>query len=159
MLDKPIQNATAAEASKTYAYALHIQTSPEKLWEALTSNTFIEQYWMGAWRFESDWQTGSELHFYQKDGTLYSVGTVIEASPPHKLVYTWPEDQPRTLPQPECLTWEISESGPGTVKLTLLHEHLTEAFYNGVSNGWPGILSNLKSLLETGKALVFHEHP
>lgn len=76
------------------------------------------------------------------------------SEPPFKLTYTWPEPEAeRVLPEPERLSWEISEKGPGTVQLKLVHENLSETYYNGVSEGWPAVLSSLKSLLETGKAL------
>lgn len=142
---------------KTCVYALHIASTPEQVWQALTSNTFISQYWQGEWRFESDWQTGSVLRFYDKQGQLYSEGEVVLSEAPHKLVYTWPEPEAeRVLEEPERLSWEISESGPGTVQLKLVHENLSEAYFAGVSEGWPAILSSLKSLLEKGAPLAFH---
>ncbi|MGV3526412.1 MAG: SRPBCC domain-containing protein [Candidatus Sericytochromatia bacterium] len=142
---------------KTCVYALHIASTPEQVWQALTSNAFISAFWEGEWRFESDWQTGSALRFYDKQGAFYSEGTVVLSTPPHKLVYTWPEpDGQRLQDEPECLSWEISESGPGTVQLKLVHENLSEAYFAGVSEGWPAILSSLKSLLEKGVPLAFH---
>lgn len=144
---------------RTCVYALHIGASPEKVWEALTSNDFIQKYWQGEWRFESDWQTGSELHYYDKDGKLYSTGQVVLSEPPYKLSYTWPEpEESRVLPEPECLNWEIAQTGPNTVKLTLVHENLTEAYFKGVSEGWSAILSSMKSLLENGVELEFYPH-
>ncbi len=153
------QNQPTQASLKTCVYALHIRTSPQKLWDALTDNEFIQKYWQGEWRFESDWQAGSDLHYYDKEGKLYSIGQVLESSPPHKLVYTWPEPEAsRVQPEPERLSWEITQSGPHTVKLTLVHENLSDEYYQGVSEGWPSILSSLKSLLENGEVLEFYPH-
>lgn len=58
---------------------------------------------------------------------------------------------------PQRLAWEITPSGPGTVKLKLIHDRLTDKYYDGVSEGWPAVLSSLKSLLESGTPLAFHE--
>ena len=141
----------------TFVYALHIATTPEKLWEALTSNTFWQKYWDGEWRVESDWKKGSPLTFFTGDGAFFSKGEVIESDPPSKLSYTWPNPEAeRGSTPPERLTWEITATVPGTVKLVLTHENLTEEYYRGVSQGWPAILSSLKALLETGSTLVFH---
>jgi uncharacterized protein YndB with AHSA1/START domain len=143
-------------SDRTYVYAIHIATTPEQLWQALTSNEFIQQYFP-EWRIESDWQTGSPVTYFTADGKLYSQGEVLESSPPNMLSYTWPEPaEERRAPVPERLTWQISSSGPATVKLLLVHDHLSEEWYEGVSQGWPAILSSLKSLLEGGEPLVFH---
>jgi len=142
--------------SRTFVYALHIAATPEKLWEALTSNAFWQQYWNGEWRIESDWRAGSPLRFYTADGKLYSQGEVLASDPPSSLTYTWPNPEQDQRTPPERLTWRITTTGPGTVKLELLHEHLTEEFYEGVCQGWAAILSSLKTLLETGSPLAFH---
>ncbi len=139
----------------TYVYAIHIATTPEKLWDALTGNEFIQQYWP-EWRIESDWKAGSPVTYFTADGNLYSQGEVLESSPPDTLSYTWPEPEGEQRPAaPERLVWRIEPSGPGTVKLLLVHDRLTEEYYQGVSQGWPKILSSLKSLLEVGTPLAF----
>jgi uncharacterized protein YndB with AHSA1/START domain len=140
---------------RTFVYAIYIAATPEQLWQGLTSNEFIQQYWP-EWRIESDWQAGSVVTYYTQAGQLYSQGEVLEARPPQKLSYTWPaSEEDKTSDVPERLTWEITPSGPGTVKLLLLHEQLTEEWYQGVSQGWPKILSSLKSLLECGQPLAY----
>ena len=143
-------------APRTFTYALHIVTTPEKLWAALTQNEFWQQYWNGEWQIESEWQKGSSVHFSTADGKPYSVGEVLESDPPNTLVYTWPN--PETLGQvpPEKLTWKIASSGPGTVRLQLLHEDIAESYFDSVGLGWAAILSSLKTLLESGTALRFH---
>jgi uncharacterized protein YndB with AHSA1/START domain len=139
----------------TYTYAIHIATTPEKLWEALTSDEFWQQYWGGEWKIESDWKVGSGVKFFARDGSFYSEGEVLEADPPTAVAYTWPlPEAERGEAPPERLVWKIAPSGPGTVKLTLVHDRLTQEWYDGVSSGWPAILSSLKTLLETGKPLA-----
>jgi uncharacterized protein YndB with AHSA1/START domain len=139
---------------RTYVYAIHIATTPEKLWNALTSTDFMRQYWP-EWRIESDWKAGSPVTYFTADGKLYSRGEVLESSPPNTLSYTWPEPEGEQRPEPERLVWQIAPSGPGTVKLLLVHDRLTEECFQGVGQGWPEILSSLKSLLEVGTPLAF----
>ena len=141
----------------TCVYAIHIATTPEKLWDALTGNEFIQQYW-GEWRIESDWKVGSPVKYFTSNGEFYSQGEVLESSPPNTLSYTWPEPEgEKKSALPERLSWQITSSGPGTVKLRLVHDRLTDEYYEGVSEGWPVILSSLKSLLEMGRPLAYHQ--
>ena len=142
---------------RTYVYDIHIATMPEKLWQALTDNAFIQQYWGGEWLMDSDWKTGSPLTYRSRDGSFFSEGKILESNPPEKLSYTWPNppDEQGDMP-PEILTWEITSSGPGTVMLKLTHGRLTEESYQRVGRGWPAIISSMKSLLEGGKTLAFH---
>ena len=140
----------------TCVYAIHIATTPEKLWQALTSDEFMRKYW-GEFRMESDWKTGSPVKYFTADGAFYSQGEILESDPPNTLSYTWPEPEgEKREVLPERLVWEITPSGPGTVKLKLTHDRLTEEFYQGVSEGWPAVLSSLKSLLEMGTPLAYH---
>jgi uncharacterized protein YndB with AHSA1/START domain len=142
-------------ADHTFVCAIHIATTPERLWEALTSNEFWQKYWNGQWGVESDWKTGSQLTFFGSDGKVFSVGEVVESDPPHSLTYTWPNPE-EDATTPERLTWQITTSGPGTVMLKLIHEHLSDEYYEKVPPGWAAILSSLKTLLETGAPLKFN---
>lgn len=142
----------------TYVYVIHIAATPEKVWEALTRTEFWEKYFE-EWKVESEWTAGAPLRFYSADGALFSVGEVVAADPPRSLTYTWPEPaDKRVLELPEQLRWTIEPSGPGTVRLTLAHERLSDAYYKSVSEGWPAVLSSLKTLLETGAPLAFDPH-
>lgn len=148
-----------SERVRTFVYAIHIVSSLEKVWEALTSDEFIRQYWP-EWRFETDWKAGSKLRYYwAEDGRLYSEGEVLESDPPRKLVYTWPEHEAKPDTLPELLTWEISQFSPSVVVLKLTHERLTDEWFAGVSTGWPSVISSIKTLLETGKPLPIEERP
>jgi uncharacterized protein YndB with AHSA1/START domain len=72
------------------------------------------------------------------------------SKPPRTLTYTWPnpEEEQGSAP-PERLTWEITSTGPGVVTLKLIHERLSEEYYQGVSKGWPTVFAAMKTLLET----------
>ncbi len=144
---------------RTFVYAIHIAATAEKVWEALTNDELIRQYWP-EWRFETDWKVGSKLRYYwAENGKFYSEGDVLESDPPKKLVFTWPEHEAKPDVLPELLTWEISQFSPSVVVLKLTHERLTEEWYQGVSTGWPMIVSSIKTLLETGKPLPLEERP
>jgi uncharacterized protein YndB with AHSA1/START domain len=138
-----------------FVYVTYIATTPEKLWAALTSNEFWQKF---SGPVKSEWNAGSGVSFFLPDGKLYSEGVVLESNPPHLLSHTWPDPEGEQGTEgAQRLTWQIDESGPMTVKLTLVHEKLTDKAYQGVREGWPVILNNLKSLLEAGRELPIRE--
>ena len=142
----------------TFKYIIFIATTPEKLWEALTNGSQTEKYFFGS-KIESDWRIGSKVSFF-RNGVVTDFGEIIECEPFKRLSYTWitvGDNTPREHPTRAIFELHPMES---TVKLIVKHEDLLEADYSdaddtfeGVNNGWPAILSNLKSLLETGKTL------
>jgi uncharacterized protein YndB with AHSA1/START domain len=144
----------------TYLYVTYIATTPEKLWQALTDGEVTSQYFFGR-RIESEWKAGAPVKYYRPNGDLDVFGEVLEAKPYSLLSYTWnvPADA-TSRNHPTRVTFELKPMDNSTVKLTLKHENLLpedwfdedQGFY-GYNNGWPAILSNLKSLLETGKTL------
>jgi uncharacterized protein YndB with AHSA1/START domain len=143
-------------AKSTFVYVTFIATTPEKLWSALTEPEFTRQYWFGMHQ-ESDWKAGSSWRLVFADGRVADAGEVIEADPPRRLILKW-----RNQFRPEIAaegysrcTMEL-EPVAGAVKLTITHTVDRDAskFIEAVSGGWPQILSNLKSLLETGKAIL-----
>jgi uncharacterized protein YndB with AHSA1/START domain len=152
--------------SRTFVYSTYVKTTPEKLWQALTGGDFSEKYWFG-FRVESDWKPGSPMYIRNPkfmDGKGDSVGTVIACDSPHRVTYTF-SWQPDALAEqrggPTRVTYELTPVG-NMVKLTLTHENLlapdleaTGLTLRGIHNGWPAILSALKSLIETGEALNF----
>ena len=141
-----------------FVYVTYIATTPEKLWEAITSSEFTEQYFFGT-KIESDWQVGSKVE-YSREGQVTDYGTILQCDPPHLLSFTWTYVGDKTeREQPTQVTFELKPMG-ATVKLTLKHENLApgdivekDDTFEGFNNGWPAILSNLKSLLETGSTL------
>ncbi len=146
---------TSAAAS-TFVYVTFIRTTPKKLWTALTSPNFMEQYWFGV-HCESDFKAGSPWKLVYPDGRITDTGEIVEVDPPKRLVIKWRNEFKPELKSEgysRC-TMEL-EPMDGAVKLTITHEmdHAGSKFIKAVSGGWPLILSNLKSLLETGKVLM-----
>jgi uncharacterized protein YndB with AHSA1/START domain len=130
-----------------FVYVTYIRTSPEKLWDALINPEFTLQYW--GRKIESDWQLGSHVAHFLSDGTI-ETGTVIESDPPNRLCYTFESDDDDLKGTKATM---ILKPQGSTVQLTVIHENLSEAGYRSISSGWPGVLSGLKTLLETGRVL------
>jgi uncharacterized protein YndB with AHSA1/START domain len=138
-----------------FVYVTYIQTTPEKLWQALTSSEFSRQYWFGT-ELRTDWTIGSPFALVT-DGTTTDVGEILEFDPPRRLSYTFSHVLREELrnEKPTKVVFTIEPQGR-TVKLTLTHEGFAGAskLLDGISSGWPAIMSGLKSLLETGTALA-----
>ncbi len=144
-------------AKSTFVYVTYIRTTPAKLWSALTNDTeFMKQYWFGV-HCESDWTAGSSWKMLYPDGRIVDSGEIVEAQPPRRLVIRWVhQNKPELKAEGESLcTMELEPSG-GAVKLSITHtiEREPSKFIEAVSGGWPKIISNLKSLLETGSAVL-----
>jgi uncharacterized protein YndB with AHSA1/START domain len=137
-----------------FVYVTYIETTAEKLWQALTDGDFTERYWFGM-RLRSDWKPGSTFEMVRGDGGVSDAGKVVECDPPRRLAYTFVNLSDEYKDDvPALATFTLQPFGK-LVKLTLTHEGFAEGskFFKGVSGGWPAILSNLKSLLETGRTL------
>jgi len=162
-------NTTADTGSTdtSFVYVTYIRTTPEALWEALTNPEFIRRYYDGGGP-ESEWKVGSSVLWSMEagDGPHDWDQHVLEAEPNRRLSYTWHNYQPEMAEmfgwsderlaelqnEPRSkVTFEIEPMGPA-VKLTVTHDDFVPGseMRKGVQDGWPGILSNLKSLLETG---------
>jgi uncharacterized protein YndB with AHSA1/START domain len=137
-----------------FIYVTYIETTPEKLWQALTDGDFTERYWFGV-RLKSNWKAGSSFEMVRSDGTVSDAGKVIEYDPPRRLAYTFVNVSDEYKGELPALATFVIEPLGKLVKLTLTHEGFAEdsKFFLGISKGWPAILSGLKSLLETGKPL------
>jgi uncharacterized protein YndB with AHSA1/START domain len=146
---------TSAAAS-TFVYVTFIRTTPEKLWTALTSPDLMKDYWFGM-HCESDWTPGSPWRLVFADGRVADAGEIVEADPNRRLAIKWRNEfKPELKAEGYALcTFEL-EPADGAVKLTVIHEmdRAESKFIEAVSGGWPRILSNLKSLLETGEIAV-----
>jgi uncharacterized protein YndB with AHSA1/START domain/DNA-binding transcriptional ArsR family regulator len=136
----------------TFVYVTYIESSAEKVWEALTQPEITAQYW--GVRNLSDWQPGSPWEHQLADGsgTVLLGGTVVESTPPHRLVMTWAYPGQTSPDKISKVSFEI-ESHHEIVRLTVIHEDLDDDSFAGISKGWPAVLANLKSLLETGHVL------
>jgi uncharacterized protein YndB with AHSA1/START domain len=138
----------------TYVYVTYIQATAEQVWKALTDVDLTAQYWHHA--NVSDWQVGSPWEHRRVDGSgaVDVVGTVLEAEAPTRLTITF-EDSPHEerVSGPSVVTFLI-EPLADIVRLTVTHENLPNVeMLNRMSSGWPAVIANLKSLLETGTVL------
>jgi len=156
----------------SFVYTSYIRTTPERLWQALTDPAFTERYWGVA--FESDWSTGSTITLHQWGVSIADPDQVIlESEPYRRLSYTWHTFTPEwrevvgqrvgfptdfleriAAEQRSKVTFEIEQLGE-LVKLTVVHDGFEPGseVLRTISQGWPHILSNLKTLLETGDTL------
>src|SRR5262249_7628945 len=138
-----------------FIYVTYIETTPEKLWEALTSSAFTRQYWFGA-EARSDWKVGSPFALVM-GGEPTDVGEILEADRPRRLSYTFRPVRDNEMKREPAskVVFRIEPHGK-LVKLTLTHEGFIAGskLLDGISKGWPAIMSGLKSLLETGTALT-----
>jgi uncharacterized protein YndB with AHSA1/START domain len=137
-------------------YEIYIRTTPEELWAAIVSPEYTRRYFYGGW-FETSWQPGAAYRTLLEDGTTPFEGTLLEVDPPRRLALTFHYvGDERTRPEhPSRVTWEITPLGE-ICKLTLVHDQFAQGedvTFKKVGGGWPFILSNLKTLLETGAPL------
>ena len=136
-----------------FIYTIYIRTTPEKLWTAITKPEFTRQFW-GGYENVSDWQKGSKWQHLADDEerTVMLVGEVVESIPPKRLVLTW--TNPADITDSSCVTFEI-EPIEDMVRLNVIHGDFKAGsiMAGKVSQGWPRVLSSMKSFLETGKAL------
>ena len=136
----------------TFVYVTYIESTPEKVWQALTDADLTAEYWGHS--NVSDWQVGSSWEHLRADSTRIAdvVGTVEESSAPTRLVTTWADPGDETV-EPSRVTFDIEPYGQ-IVRLTVTHENLAdEAERDNAAAGWSAVLSNLKSLIETGSPL------
>jgi uncharacterized protein YndB with AHSA1/START domain len=143
-------------------YTIYIASTPEKVWEALTTAEFSRKYFSG-FAVETELRVGGAFVARAPDGSVHISGEVIECDPPKKLTVTFNVNWPALVEKlgPTLVTYEIEQTGDA-VKLTLLQSHdrpLSDDILSGGRQGWPAILSSLKSLLETGNALVVQMEP
>jgi uncharacterized protein YndB with AHSA1/START domain len=146
-------------ASK-FVYVTYIRTTAEKLWDALLKPEFTRAYWCETWH-DSTWQPGSSWKLMIPDGRVGDAGEIVEIEKPRRLVLRWRNEFRQELKAEgysRC-TMEIEPAG-SAMKLTVIHEMDVpqSKFIQAVSNGWPMILSSLKSLLETGESLEESRH-
>jgi uncharacterized protein YndB with AHSA1/START domain len=146
---------TDAHAS-TFVYVTFIRTTPEKLWTALTSAEFTRQYWFGVHQ-DTDWKVGSAWQLVFPDGRVADTGEILQFDPPKRLVIKWRNEfRPELKSEGYSLCAIDLEPIAEAVKLTITHtmDRAGSKFIAAVSGGWPRILSNLKSQLETGEVLL-----
>jgi uncharacterized protein YndB with AHSA1/START domain len=138
-----------------FVYVTYIETTPEKLWDALTKSDFTRLYWFGT-EVRSDWKVGSPFALVT-NGTTTDSGEILEADRPRLLSYTFKHvrDPEMSKERASKVVFTLEPFGK-LVKLTLTHEDFVAGslLLDGISKGWPAILSALKSLLEKGTAIA-----
>jgi uncharacterized protein YndB with AHSA1/START domain/DNA-binding transcriptional ArsR family regulator len=151
-----VRHAAEEQAMTTppsYVYVTYIKATPEQVWQALTDADLTARYW--GHRNESDWQEGSTWQHLRTDGSGIAdvTGTVLEVRPPEQLVVTFPGSDEQRAGTPSRVTFTI-EPYQDIVRLTVRHDDIpTEKDLQALAAGWPAVLANLKSLLETGDVL------
>ena len=136
----------------TFVYVTYIESTPDKVWQALTDADMTAAYWGHS--NVSDWQVGSRWEHQRLDGSGISDtgGVVLESSPPNRLVATWEDPDDPTV-EPSRVTFDI-EPYDQIVRLTVTHENLPDERNKTLAaSGWAAVLSNLKSFIETGHPL------
>ncbi|HEY3490164.1 MAG TPA: SRPBCC family protein [Candidatus Deferrimicrobiaceae bacterium] len=138
-----------------FSYVTYISSTPEAVWNALLDKETTRKYWEHA--NVSDWRPGSrwEHRDLENKEKLDIVGKVVEFIPPRRLVLSWvdPADEARAEKYSRVAI-EI-EPTAGVTRLSVVHDDLEpdSDMLKGISEGWPMVLSSLKTLLETGRAL------
>jgi DNA-binding transcriptional ArsR family regulator/uncharacterized protein YndB with AHSA1/START domain len=153
----------------TFVYTTYIQTTPERLWQALTDPAFTQRYWWRT-RFQTDWKAGSTMRWQMRGVTIDDPEQVVlESDPYRRLAYTWhsfPPELAETLELTEeereriaaerrsRVTFALEPAGE-LVKLTVVHDGFEAGSLVApmVSGGWPRVLSDVKTLLETGETM------
>jgi uncharacterized protein YndB with AHSA1/START domain/DNA-binding transcriptional ArsR family regulator len=158
----------------SFVYTTYIRTTPEQLWRALTEPAFTQRYW--GLTFRTDWKTGSTMTWEQRGVTIADPEQVVlESEPYHRLSYTWHTFTPELMESLELadetreriaaeerskVTFELEPLGD-RVKLTVVHDGLKPdgVVVSMISQGWPRVVSDLKTLLETGETLPDNPEP
>lgn len=140
-------------SSERFVYVTYIASTPKKVWDALLEGELTRQYWKH--ENVSDWKPGSKWEHVADDGkrTVRLVGKVLESVPNKRLVLTWGDvaDGADTAKHSR-VAMDIETVGD-MVRLTVTHDELTSDTLLKIANGWPRVLSSLKSFLETGHPL------
>jgi uncharacterized protein YndB with AHSA1/START domain len=143
-------------------YTIYIASTPEKVWQALTTAEFSRQYFFG-FAFEMEPRVGGPFIVRAPDGSTHIDGEVLACDPPQKLTVSWNVNWPGLVEKlgQTIVTYELAQMGDA-VRLTMTESHerkLPEDILSGGRTGWPAILSSLKSVLETGKPLAIKMEP
>ena len=136
-----------------FVYVIYIASTPEKVFDALTDTAMSERYWSGG-RLETDWKVGAPFRLKLKHQTSDATGKVLEVDRPRRLAYTFIGHGDFAAEGETRVAFDI-EAHKDQVKLTVTHDGFAAGskLFEGISGGWPHVLSSLKSFLETGQGL------
>lgn len=146
----------------TIVYTIYIASTPEKVWEALTSAEFSKKYF-SSFGVEAELKVGGQFRVRAPDGSDHITGEVVECDPPRRLTVTWDVNWPGLVEKlgSTLVTYDIEQAGD-CVRLTMTQANdrpIDDDILSGGRTGWPAILSNLKSLLETGSTMSIKMEP
>lgn len=137
-------------------YQIIIKAPPERVWEAITTPEFTARYYYGS-TLKTDLAIGAPFTYHMPNGAPIVEGAVLASEPPRRLIHTyrslWP---PLDQDAPTTVTWELEALPGGVTKVTVVHEDFqgeTDTYKGLQSGGWTWILSNMKTLLETGEPM------
>ncbi len=145
----------------SFVYVTYIRSTQEKVFEAITKPEVARRYW--GHENVSDWQPGSTWQHVRanEQGSVNVVGKVVEVMPPSRLVITWAS--PSQADDPASYSRVSFDVAPyeDMVRLTVTHDELEagSSMAKGIQQGWPIVLSSLKSLLETGQGIDVFAKP
>lgn len=156
-LDNLKKTVEESEMNKhAFAYQTWIRAPRPRVWEALTDPAFTSKYFHATF-IDSTWEAGAEVFYrYAPGGEIAVDGRVLEIDPPNRLVISWHVryDERAIREQPSRVTFTLDEDN-GQTRLRIVHDRFPDGsvVFDGISEGWPWIVSSLKSLLETGEPL------
>jgi uncharacterized protein YndB with AHSA1/START domain len=139
--------------TEKFVYVTYIASTPQKVWDALTKGELTRQYW--GHENVSDWKPGSKWQHVPNDNkrTVKIAGNVLESVPCKRLVLTWAGIADAANAAKHSRVAVDIETVGDMVRLTVTHDELEPDMHRGITNGWPRVLSSLKSFLETGHPL------
>jgi uncharacterized protein YndB with AHSA1/START domain len=142
-------------AENSFVYVTFIRTTPEQLWSALIDPDFMKEYWFGV-HIKTEWKPGAPWEMLYPDGRITDAGEILEFDPPKRIVLKWCHELKPELKEGFARCTIELEPVSDAVKLTITHtmDRAESKLIQAVSGGWPRILSNLKSLLETGQIVL-----
>jgi uncharacterized protein YndB with AHSA1/START domain len=140
-------------STETFVYVTYIATTPEKVWRALIYGELTRQYWGHA--NVSNWKPGADWKLVADDGkqTVHVVGKVVECVPNKRYVVTWADPSDATVSSKHSRLAVDIEIVDDMTRVCVTHDQLTQEMQKEITNGWPRVLSSLKSFLETGRPL------
>lgn len=166
------------DSRTAFTYSIYIGANPETVWRALTEPAITRRYWrhpaVGGKSLPSEWKKGSTWDLVHEDVGLVvhdPEQVILESDPFHRLAYTWHTFTPEWarcvgLADEAAASWraeprsrvafDIEDTGAGVVKLTAVHDGFPRGsvVLPNIAQGWPAVLSSLKTLLETGSPLA-----
>ncbi len=169
---------TTATGCTSFSYCTCIAATPARVWQALTDPADTRRYWRhpaaGGKSFPSDWRVGSTWDLVHEDIGLVvhdPAQVILESDPHRRLAYAWHSFTPEWaagvgLGAADAAAWraeprskvafDIEDAGRGVVRLTVVHDGFAtgSVVLPNIAQGWPAVLSSLKTLLETGSTLA-----